>query len=344
MLPSGHVLVAGGYTGTNGNYTYLSSTELYSPAESACYLLTKMASPAHAGDVIANPASNCENGTQYLAGTVVQLSAAPRAGFVFANWDGGATGTSDSVAIAMDGHKSVIAYYAPAHPVQFYLNAGYQTGYCSADSEGGDNLATRCAGYDRSVSSLLLQAGWSIRLFEAPDQAGRSRCLMGSDNSLADNSFEDGTALNDAMSSYALFHQAVCPALPGSFNKSSPVDGATTDQAANLTLSWGSSLGASAYEYCYDTTDDGTCSGTWTSTGNTTSVVLSGLGASTTYYWQVRARNDGGTLGADNGSWRNFTNIAHSQVVLPPQLVSPLDGSSNSNDYDLTFEWSPRLR
>ena len=207
----------------------------------------------------ASPAPNCANGTQYVAGTVVQLSAAPRADFVLANWSGGATGTNTPVSVTMDGNKSVVATYVPAHAVQFYRDAGYQNGFCYADSAGPDNLTARCAGYDRSVSSLLLQAGWSIRLFAAPDQAGSSRCLMGSDDSFADNTFENGASLNDAAPSYALFHQAACPALPGTFNKSAPTDGATTDQAADLTLEWGASPGATSYEYCYDTTNDSTC-------------------------------------------------------------------------------------
>ncbi len=91
---------------------------------------------------------------------------------------------------------------------------------------------------------------------------------------------------------------------PGSFNKSTPANGAT-GQSSGPTLSWGSSSGAAGYEYCIGT---GACSAgsTWTSTLNT-SVPLGGLAANTTYYWQVRANNSGGTTYADGGTGWSFT-------------------------------------
>jgi len=76
---------------------------------------------------------------------------------------------------------------------------------------------------------------------------------------------------------------------PGAFGKSSPSNG-TTDESTSPTLSWGSSSGASSYEYCYDTTDDDACS-SWSANGDSTSINLYDLDSSTTYYWQVRAVN-----------------------------------------------------
>lgn len=109
---------------------------------------------------------------------------------------------------------------------------------------------------------------------------------------------------------------------PGAFAKSSPAN-ATTSVAINPTLSWGASSGAASYEYCYDTTNDSTCGGTWISAGTNTSAALTGLSTNTTYYWQVRAINPTGTTYANNtlpypppgsvGIWWSFTTI-----VLPP--------------------------
>jgi hypothetical protein len=94
--------------------------------------------------------------------------------------------------------------------------------------------------------------------------------------------------------------------LPGAFNKLSPVDGAY-GPAAGLTLSWESISGADAYEYCYDTTNNDLCDGSWVDMGLATSAAISGLNVSTTYYWQVRATNAVGTTyangGAGTGTW-----------------------------------------
>jgi hypothetical protein len=72
---------------------------------------------------------------------------------------------------------------------------------------------------------------------------------------------------------------------PSAFNKVSPANSAT-GISTNPMLSWGSSSGATSYEYCYATTTGCT---SWTSAGSSTSVGLSGLLNNHTYYWQVRA-------------------------------------------------------
>jgi hypothetical protein len=91
------------------------------------------------------------------------------------------------------------------------------------------------------------------------------------------------------------------PYVVGEFGKTSPA--ANAYEAANgLTLQWGSSSDAVRYEYCYDTTNDNACDGSWINNGTATSAAISGLNVSTTYYWQVRAINgDGETAYADGG-------------------------------------------
>ncbi len=97
---------------------------------------------------------------------------------------------------------------------------------------------------------------------------------------------------------------------PANFGKNSPANGATS-VSINPTLTWGTSTGATAFEYCYDQTDDSTCNGigTWTSRALNTSVALSGLTPGSTYYWQVRSVFDGGYSYADSGSWWAFTTL-----------------------------------
>ncbi len=93
--------------------------------------------------------------------------------------------------------------------------------------------------------------------------------------------------------------------LPGAFGKSSPTDTAT-GISTGPALTWAASSNAGHYEYCFDKTNNNSCSG-WVSTGTALVAKLSGLSHSKTYYWQVRAVNGAGDTYADgNTSW-SFT-------------------------------------
>ena len=94
----------------------------------------------------------------------------------------------------------------------------------------------------------------------------------------------------------------------GSFNKTAPANGATNIALTRI-LSWGTSAGATSYEYCYDTTNNNTCNGTWTSTGTTRTATVSGLNVNTLYYWHVRSVYAGGYTYANNNAWWSFRTI-----------------------------------
>ena len=102
-------------------------------------------------------------------------------------------------------------------------------------------------------------------------------------------------------STWWTFHTA-----PASFSKTSPAAG-TTGQATSFNLTWGTSTGATSYEYCYDSISDTTCNGTgtWTSIG-VNGVSISGLTVGTIYYWQVRAVYQSGYTYANGGTWWSF--------------------------------------
>ncbi len=100
---------------------------------------------------------------------------------------------------------------------------------------------------------------------------------------------------------------------PGAFNKSSPANGAT-NRPLNTSISWGASSGATSYDYCYDTSNDNACAN-WINI-TATSTALGGLASGTTYYWQVRAKNTGGTTYA-NGSSTTFWSFK--TLVTAPQ-------------------------
>ena len=99
--------------------------------------------------------------------------------------------------------------------------------------------------------------------------------------------------------------------LPGAFSKHAPANG-SLEVALSPILSWNSSANATMYEYCYDTTNDGSCTN-WNSTGTNTYAGLWGLLPGTTYYWQVRSWN--GTTGptyaegSSSSFWR-FSTLA----------------------------------
>jgi hypothetical protein len=98
---------------------------------------------------------------------------------------------------------------------------------------------------------------------------------------------------------------------PGAFNKTTPAN-AATNQSTNPTLRWSTSSSTTGYEYCYDTINNGTCDSTWVSNATSTSVPLSGLSPSTSYYWQARANNAGGSTYANAGAWWSFTTASPS--------------------------------
>jgi hypothetical protein len=73
-----------------------------------CYSLTTAVVPAGSGTVAASLAPNCAGG-KYYAGTTVQLTAQPVAGYSFSEWSGGLTGNSNPGTLTMNGDKTVTA-------------------------------------------------------------------------------------------------------------------------------------------------------------------------------------------------------------------------------------------
>ena len=105
---------------------------------------------------------------------------------------------------------------------------------------------------------------------------------------------------------------------PVAFSKIAPANGATM-VPVNTILSWESSSGATSYDYCYDISS--ACMG-WHSAGTNTNVELSGLTKGVTYYWQVKAVNNGGSTyanGNGDSTW-SFTTRGIYRILVP--LVS----------------------
>ena len=141
------------------------------------------------------------------------------------------------------------------------------------------------------------------------------------------------TYAEGASTSYWTFTTQV--AVPAAFNRMTPSNGAMS-QLLDLTLSWGASTGATNYEYCIDTTNDGACAN-WISTGTNTSVGLIELNAGTIYFWQVRATNAAGTTYAAGGA-NNFWPFTTHPLPGAFNPSSPSNGATGQS-LNLTLIW-----
>ena len=108
-------------------------------------------------------------------------------------------------------------------------------------------------------------------------------------------------AFNDFL---PLVNRLVAP--PSAFTKTHPSQYATGISTSPI-LNWADAGGAFTYDFCYDLSVNGNCTGGWTSTGTTSQARLSGLPYNTTYEWQARAINSGGITYANNGTPFSFT-------------------------------------
>ncbi|MBI5952879.1 MAG: hypothetical protein HY865_14575 [Chloroflexi bacterium] len=129
-------------------------------------------------------------------------------------------------------------------------------------------------------------------------------------------------------------HDDMAP--PSAFNKTSPVNGAT-NQPVNVTLSWSESAGAASYEYCYDTTNNNSCT-TWVNNGASTTKLLNGLTHGLTYYWHVRVKNPSGIVYSDTSATA-FWSFTIDSLPSAPVLTSPAVNTVTSNASP-SFAWN----
>lgn len=107
--------------------------------------------------------------------------------------------------------------------------------------------------------------------------------------------------------------------VPAAFSKTVPVNGAG-DQPSTVTLDWSDSYGATSYSYCFDTSNDHTCS-YWIGAGATSQATVSGLRRATTYFWQVRASNDLGVTYADGNAGASWSFTTSPGAVIPAGMA-----------------------
>ncbi len=159
------------------------------PAEpGTCYALTTSVSPDGSGSVTANPAPNCNNGTQYTAGTTVKLSATPTGNYSFMNWSGDASGTANPLTVSMDRDKSIVANFSkPVITVQEdALEASYGSwqGMTDGIASGGAYRVSQTP--DETVTFKF--TGTSIRWItrKGPDQGQAQVSIDGVNRGIVD--------------------------------------------------------------------------------------------------------------------------------------------------------------
>ena len=191
--------------------------------------------------------------------------------------------------------------------------------------------------FDNLTQALAIPAGWSARLYEnASETLAESLCLAASDPTLADNVYANGDSALSSATWMRVYTSPDCSGSnavnpPGVFTKLSPAKAAGSAARSPL-LTWGASNGAARYEYCIDSVNDNACNTSWISTGTATSVQLYNLALTKTYYWQVRAVNDGGTSYA-NGSSPAFWSFTTQSNNLPDLKITAVTTSpSDSNE------------
>jgi len=221
--------------------------------------------------------------------------------------------------------KTTPANGSAGQPTSLTLNWNASAGAASYEycidtiNNGACDAAWSSAGASLSAAVSGLAAGttyfWQVRA-----------------NNATASTYADGAA-----SAFTSFVTQV--ASPGGFGKTSPANGAT-GQPTSLTLSWNASAGATSYEYCIDTINNGACDTGWASVGSSLAAGVGNLSAGTTYYWQVRSNTTSGLPTYADGSISAYASF--STQVAPPGAfgkIAPANGAT-AQSASLTVSWS----
>lgn len=253
---------------------------------------------------------------------------------VAAVFDNEYTASQDQMALYLDGNLAISSTAAEWTPgllnSSSALNLG---GYSGINSLNGWMEETR-------ISNSVRYSGSTYTVPTTPFASdGNTNALWHFDDGWDATTFSDGSGNGNTLTGQngaRVGNPTGTPPVPGDFGKSAPADDAV-GQSTSPTLVWNAGSGADNYEYCYDTSDNNTCNGTWTSTGLNIWVDLSGLAINTTYSWQVRAVNTSGSTEANAGNWWLFTTTAGAPGAF--NKSTPGDGASGQS-LDPMLSWN----
>jgi len=97
------------------------------------------------------------------------------------------------------------------HNFQVHNDPNWSGTWCYRDDPGSGNIHSSC---NDQTSSVYLASGWSVRLYRDQNQQGPSICFNRSDANLNDNTFQDNSPMDNAISSFTLYNQPWCAESP----------------------------------------------------------------------------------------------------------------------------------
>ncbi len=231
------------------------------------------------------------------------------------------------------GGDAVTIYSDPGH-------SGDQYGWHDPGSYNlPDWLNTR-------ASSIRINSGWSVRVYEGDDQTGGQRCYNDSDDNFDGDTFDNGHPVNDHVRSVAVYNQEQCPAPPAPPNPPAqpffPADGSSHPADTSFTLNWQPSANATEY-YVHLTGGPNVDRYSGWLSSHLWSVGTLQPG---NYNWQVKARNQYGESGystlwtftVQQGTPNAPSGLSASAVSQSQINLTWSDNSSNETGFRLYRE------
>jgi hypothetical protein len=204
------------------------------------------------------------------------------------------TGDDSNLSDNSVGNDSVSSAWADVNSTSFkvllYPDPDFQGTGCGFQSAGQGNV---CSGFNDVGSSIRIMPGWSARVWQDSNFGGSSRCITSSDPNFSDNTFENGSPLDNQISSFAAYNQTSCPPLvPNAPALQSPTNGTEFNEGQGIALAW-SGNGTEYYAEFWGG-PGGTINSGWQS-GALWNIGSQWAGYS--YSWRVKARNASGESG-----------------------------------------------
>jgi surface antigen len=220
------------------------------------------------------------------------------------------------------------------YPVVLWEAADYLGMDCTLLNEGWANA---CDGFNDAASSVDLLDGWSSRVYKDTDRAGTSLCLTEDDPDFSDHTFEDGSPLDEQISSFEAFHNTSCtpPCGPPAPDLASPANGAALYPEDDVVFSW--SGAATEYQVHWWGGPGEDAYSEWIS--STLWITGTQDESPDAYYWQVKGRDEPGCEGPWSPAWEYRvgpgapTDLTAGTVSCSQIDLAWQDNSTTESDY-----------